>query len=65
MRDPRDVVVSEHRMRRKTFLQDVPDLDTFIWMRFEVGALSASHAVGVSKQSYAIEIKNQEQTTQL
>lgn len=36
VRDPRNVVISEHRMRRKVFHQSLVELDAFVQARFEV-----------------------------
>ena len=37
VRDPRNVVISEYRMRQNVYGQDVGDLDAFVKIRFEVG----------------------------
>lgn len=38
LRDPRNVVISEHRMRKEVYWEMAADLDIFIHARFEVGA---------------------------
>lgn len=38
VRDPRNVVISEHRMRKEVYWEMAADLDIFIHERFEVSA---------------------------
>lgn len=39
MRDPRNVVVSEHKMRIETYHQKLPPLNKYIHERMEVGTM--------------------------
>lgn len=54
VRDPRNVVISEHRMRKEVYWEMAADLDDFIHERFEVSA-SRLGAAGVDWWRYACE----------
>lgn len=52
-RDPRDVIVSEHRMKIDFFNEDVGELEPYIRSRFEVRMVTWGEKINI-QQSVAV-----------